>query len=85
MIFEPRLRARQPRLEVEILLDAVAVGPHLPHGLGAENVAENGGVDGAGGHGGPFRKRVTLHSKRLRRHRAEKDGDEIAPAWITPA
>ena len=41
-------------LEVEILLDAVAVRPHLPHGLGAENVAEDGGVDGAGGHGGPF-------------------------------
>ncbi len=51
---EPGLRAGQPGLEVEILLDAVAVRPHLPHGLGAENVAEDGGVDGAGGHGGPF-------------------------------
>ena len=56
MIFSLRLRARQPGLEVEILLDAVAVGPHLPHGLGAEDVLEDGGVDGAGGHGGPFRE-----------------------------
>ena len=56
---QPRLRARQPGLEVEILLDAVAVGPHLPHGLGAENVLEDGGVDGAGGHGGAFRMEWT--------------------------
>ena len=50
------LRTGEPRLEIEIFLDAVAVRPHLPHGFGAENVAEDGGVDSAGGHGGPFRE-----------------------------
>jgi hypothetical protein len=52
---QPRLGAGETGLEVEILLDAVAVGPHLPHGGGAENVFEDRGVDGAGRHGGtPF-------------------------------
>jgi hypothetical protein len=47
---ETGLRPRQSRLEIQILLDAIDVGEHLPHGLGAEDVAENGGVDHAGGH-----------------------------------
>ena len=47
--------AGEASLEVEIFLDAVAVGPHLPHGFGAENILEDGGVDCAGRHGTPFR------------------------------
>src|SRR5471032_235750 len=43
--FQLGLRAREPGLEVEIFLDAISIGPHLPHGLGAENVAEDSGVD----------------------------------------
>ena len=48
-------------LEVEILLHAVAVGPHLAHGLGAEDVLEDGGVEGAvaGMEKGPFRNMGT--------------------------
>ena len=59
------LGAGEAGLEVEILLDAVAVGPHLPHGFGAEDVLEDGGVDGAGGHGGAFQNisGQALHSK----------------------
>ncbi len=46
---EPGLDARQSRLDVEIFARAVLVGPHLAHGLGAEEVAEDGGVnDGCG-------------------------------------
>src|SRR5689334_6437398 len=49
---QPRLGPGEAGLEVEILLDAVAVGPHLPHGFGAEDVLEDRRVDGAGRHGG---------------------------------
>src|SRR5258708_36231198 len=42
---ERGLYARQSRLDVEIFALAVLVGPHLAHGLGAEEVAEDGGVD----------------------------------------
>ena len=47
---EPRLRPCQRRLEVEVLLHAVFIGKHPPHGLGREDVAEHGGVDCGGGH-----------------------------------
>ena len=47
---EPRLRPRQRRFEVEVLLHAVFIGKHPPHGLGGEDVAEYGGVDCGGGH-----------------------------------
>src|SRR5262249_28872323 len=50
---EPRLRARERRLEVEIFLDAVLVGEHVAHRLGREDVAEYGGVDGGRVHGVP--------------------------------
>ena len=66
------LRAREAGLEVEILLDAVAVRPHLPHGLGAENVAEDGGVDGAGGHGWPFTSGRRFHSRTKHRCHAPR-------------
>ena len=42
---EPRLPARQRRLEIEILLHAVFVGKDLPHGRRRENVAEHRGID----------------------------------------
>ncbi len=48
---EPRLDARQRRLDVEIALHAVLVGEHAPHRRGAEDVAEDGRIEGGCGHG----------------------------------
>src|SRR5204862_393212 len=47
---EPGLDARQSGLDVEIFARAVLVGPDLAHGLGAEEVAEDDGVDAGCGH-----------------------------------
>jgi hypothetical protein len=42
---ELALRLRQRRLEVEILLHAVLVRPHLAHRRRGENVAEHLGIE----------------------------------------
>jgi hypothetical protein len=39
-------------LDVEVLLRAVLVGPHLAHLVAGEDALEDGGVDDGGGHGG---------------------------------
>ena len=36
---------RQRDFDIEIFLNAVLIGPDAPHGLGAENIAENQRVD----------------------------------------
>ena len=47
---KPRLHAGQRRLDVEIELHAALVGEDAPHRLGAEDVAEDSGVEGGCGH-----------------------------------
>src|SRR5262249_25038852 len=42
---EPRLRARQGGLKIEIFLHPVLVGEHAAHRLGREDVAEYRGID----------------------------------------
>ena len=41
MMLEPRLHARERRLELEIVGDALLVREHAAHVLGGENVAED--------------------------------------------
>src|SRR5262249_48123560 len=47
---QPRLHARQRRLEVEITLHAILVGENPPHRLGGKNVAKDQGVEGGRRH-----------------------------------
>jgi hypothetical protein len=42
---EPRLHTGESRLDVQVLLRAVLVRPDAAHRRGAEDVAEDGGVD----------------------------------------
>ena len=52
---EATLDSCKRAFDVQIPLRPVLVGPHVAHGLGAEDVAEDGGVDDGGRHGGGFR------------------------------
>src|SRR5262249_47375398 len=45
-----RLHARQRRLELEIVRDALLVGEHAPHRFGAEDIAEDIGIEQRGRH-----------------------------------
>ncbi len=47
---EPSLRLRQRRLDLEVIADPCLVGENLPHLRSAENVAEDDGIEGRGGH-----------------------------------
>ena len=48
---EPSLHSRERAFDVEILLRAALVRPHVAHGLAAEEVAEDRGIDDGGWHG----------------------------------
>jgi len=48
---EASLRLRQRRLDLEVVADPCLVGENLAHLRGAENVAEDDGIECRGGHG----------------------------------
>ena len=50
---DPALDFGQRGFDVEVLLGAVLVGPHLTHLVTGEDALEDGGVDDGGGHGIP--------------------------------